>query len=330
MRMTRLAVSGLAVGLIFALGLICAAAAAIGLGGRFSPRLDVATHFAPFWLAGGLIVALYALTLAPREFRPVLAALGAVAAVAAAAVIAPEFLRPMSPRAPAGAPNQVKVIQFNAWRENQEIEPTAQWLAAQHADVVVMEEAPFALMDRVAELGGLHLSCRNCGVAILTRAEPLPPPPKPHRSTKSSDRRGRPPIAQARVIIDGRVVSLVGVHTVWPTQSLWQMAQGQYLATRLDPKAKARMILVGDFNSTPWSFGRRREDAMFGLERRTRALFTWPARLVLDGQITLPFPFLPIDHIYAGSDWRTVSVKRGPRLGSDHYPVVAILALKPD
>nr|QQZ48664.1 hypothetical protein JKL49_14190 [Phenylobacterium glaciei] len=47
---------------------------------------------------------------------------------------------------------------------------------------------------------------------------------------------------------------------------------------------------------------------MFGLERRTKALFSWPAYL----GAKVPFPFLPIDHVYAGKGWRTVSVKRGP------------------
>lgn len=328
MRMSRLA-SGLAIGLVFALGLACAAAALMGMGGRFSPRLDVATHFAPFWLVGALVVTLYALTLAPHDLKFAILGLGLVGVLAAGSLIAPEFLRPMSPRAPADAPHQLKIIQFNAWRENQDIEPTARWLTDQDADVVVMEEAPRVLIERVAQLSGLHLTCRDCGVAILTRARPLKSPPE-SRTERRSDWHVRPPIARVWFKWAGQDVNVLGVHTVWPTQGGWQRAQGRYLADRMEPEAKARMILVGDFNSTPWSFGRRREDALFGLERRTRALFTWPARLVLDGQVTLPFPFLPIDHVYAGSDWRTVSVKRGPRLGSDHYPVVAILALKPN
>jgi endonuclease/exonuclease/phosphatase (EEP) superfamily protein YafD len=81
-----------------------------------------------------------------------------------------------------------------------------------------------------------------------------------------------------------------------------------------------RLILTGDFNSAPWSFTLRRFDRRVGLRRRTRALATWPTR-----RFAMPFPFLAIDHVYAGSDWKTVSVRRGPRLGSDHFPVVVIL-----
>jgi endonuclease/exonuclease/phosphatase (EEP) superfamily protein YafD len=82
------------------------------------------------------------------------------------------------------------------------------------------------------------------------------------------------------------------------------------------------MIIAGDFNSTPWSFALRRQDRLFGIERRTRALATWPARTL---RSEAPFPFLPIDHVYAGKGWRTVSMQRGPRLGSDHYPVIVVL-----
>jgi endonuclease/exonuclease/phosphatase (EEP) superfamily protein YafD len=86
------------------------------------------------------------------------------------------------------------------------------------------------------------------------------------------------------------------------------------------------MILAGDFNSTPWSFARREDDRRFGLIRRDRAMWSWPAEFVGPHGFQAPFPFLPIDHIYAGPGWATVSVSRGPRLGSDHYPLIAVLA----
>jgi endonuclease/exonuclease/phosphatase (EEP) superfamily protein YafD len=65
------------------------------------------------------------------------------------------------------------------------------------------------------------------------------------------------------------------------------------------------MSLAGAFNTAPWSFDLRRLDpALYG-----------------------PVAILPIDHIYAGGAWRTVSIARGPRPGSDHYLIVETLAL---
>ena len=92
---------------------------------------------------------------------------------------------------------------------------------------------------------------------------------------------------------------------------------------RFDP---ATLILAGDFNSTPWSFTLRRQDKRLGLERLTRALPSWPtARRTIWG-IGWPLPVLPIDHVYAGRAWRAVSVRRGPSLGSDHFPIVVQIA----
>jgi endonuclease/exonuclease/phosphatase (EEP) superfamily protein YafD len=123
--------------------------------------------------------------------------------------------------------------------------------------------------------------------------------------------------------------TVIGVHYAWPTMVRLQQAQAADLAFSLGRLDHSRLILTGDFNSTPWSFERRREDARFHLERRTRALPSWPARNFTSHRLLAIVPFLPIDHVYAGSAWRTVSVERGPRLGSDHYPVIVRLALEP-
>ena len=85
-------------------------------------------------------------------------------------------------------------------------------------------------------------------------------------------------------------------------------------------------IVAGDFNVTPWSFALRRQDRALDLVRRTVLMPSWPAGRLSHNRVPAPFPYLPIDHIYAGRGWETVSVERGPRLGSDHYPVVVRLA----
>lgn len=320
MGLIRIATSGLLAVLMFAEGLVCAVAALVAQGGRISARADVLTHFAPFWLAGAVVVLAYAVLLAPRPLRTVFLTLGGVGVIAAAALILPELTRPMSPRAPADAPHQLKLIQFNAWAENADLEGSAKWLVDQDADIIVMEEATPVARDAVLKRRAYHVTCGDCQVMIFSKLPALD-----SGTPRTALHAPRPPVARGSFRDAGGDFIVVGTHYTWPTNGTLQQQQGKRLAWILQRYPKQAMIMTGDFNSTPWSFSRRREDRLFGMERRTRALFSWPVRLGAE----VPFPFLPIDHVYAGKDWRTVSIKRGPRLGSDHYPVIVTLARVP-
>jgi endonuclease/exonuclease/phosphatase (EEP) superfamily protein YafD len=126
---------------------------------------------------------------------------------------------------------------------------------------------------------------------------------------------------------DGRgPYSVVAVHWPRPTRPAFQHQQLRWLALALAVEPRARTILVGDFNTTPWSPRWRAWERASGLIRRDRALFSWPAGHAFGVRRLPPVPLLPIDHVYAGAGWATVSVRRGPELGSDHYPLVMTLA----
>ncbi len=104
------------------------------------------------------------------------------------------------------------------------------------------------------------------------------------------------------------------------------------LAARIQALGDPAAILAGDFNAAPWSFALRRQDAALqnlGLARLTRALFTWPTPRFRRFALPSPVPLLPIDHVYAGANWRAVSVTGGPPLGSDHFPVVVTVERRP-
>ena len=300
-------------GVILPLGVVSAAAAVLAHGGRFSERLDVLTHFAPVYLAGGVVVLIAAIF---AERRLLIAGLGAVAAMASLALMGPELLRPQDAATAVGTAGQIKVIQFNAGPASDRLEARIAWLAKEDPDVLVVEDSLPVFQTALTHRLGRHMACgRTCEVAIFTRQPPV---------LIESPRRGRyglgPAVAVAHMDHPAGRFTVVGTHYVWPIYLRTHRENGARLLQILQPLAKDRLILAGDFNSTPWSFARRREDAALGIERRTHALPTWPA----NGAFGLAF--LPIDHLYAGDGWRTVSIRRGPRLGSDHYPVVAVLA----
>lgn len=309
--------------LLLALG--CAGAAALSIGGAFSDGLDRFAHFTPVYLAFAVLALAMQAPLRPGRDRLAIAA-AIFAVLACAALMTPElaaragqtFVRPKG--------QTIKVIQLNVWSNNVDPAGTARWLAAQNADIVVLEEviANGADIPRLVRRAyPFQQACDadlDCTTVILSKA-----PATAGGSYPSPDDLGKHSAAWATYGEGAQAFSVVGLHALWPTPPGQQQAQSALMRDRLAAFDRASLILAGDFNSTPWSFSLRRQDDRYGLVRVSRALFTFPVRPYSRYRLWSPLPLMPIDHIYAGADWKIVRVTRGPRLGSDHLPVVAVL-----
>lgn len=283
---------------------VAAVAAVLAFGGRFSVTLDALTHLAPLYLGVGLTVGV--LALAVRRRAPL--ALSVIAVLASGTLMAPEFVHTPEPAVSALAP-KLKLIQFNAWRENARTELVADWLAAERPDLVLMEEVSPALRDAILRRTGWNVIGRRTSVMIFS----------PHALTgvgvrPSAPSNPAPTWVNARLYGPWGEVPVLAAHYTWPTRDL-DGDQEALMAQVTRAIGTERLLFGGDFNSAPWSFTRRRDDRNLGMVRVTRALFTWPTAL-------RPAALLPIDHVYAGRAWLASSVRRGPYLGSDHFPVV--------
>jgi endonuclease/exonuclease/phosphatase (EEP) superfamily protein YafD len=317
---------------LLVLAFAAAAGALASVGGRVSRTLDVAAHFTPLWLAGGLAAgAGGGLMGGPAGRASVI--LGGVAMVAGGALMAPDIRARLARRGArddaGGDPARtIKVIQLNLWRWNADVAGTVAWLEREAADVVVVEE----VVDNAAEVPELLARAYpygqadpRAGTRVLSRHPQLACGAHRAHSTKTHN-------TGAWATIDhpaGRF-AVFGFQATWPIPPGVQQADTDDLAALLDGFDRESLIVCGDFNSTPWSAALRRQDRLFALERRSRALFTWPVRPYTRFRLASPLPFLAIDHVYAGPAWATVSVRAGPRLGSDHLPVVALLRRRAD
>jgi endonuclease/exonuclease/phosphatase (EEP) superfamily protein YafD len=210
-----------------------------------------------------------------------------------------------------------RIVQFNAWSNNKNVELDSRWIAGQRPDVVVLEEATPEMQREIIKATGLHTSVSSSFLIAsreATRIHDL----ADHRSV-FADISGP----------DGHPFRLFAIHRSWPTHAAWYAESGNLLEA-MSAGPISRTVVLGDFNAAPWSYALGREEARLGLVRRDHALFSWPARLPWLSGVDVPLPLLPLDHAYAGLDWKTVSVSRGPRLGSDHYPLLVTLALRRD
>jgi endonuclease/exonuclease/phosphatase (EEP) superfamily protein YafD len=289
-------------------------AAAIG---PFSSRIDVGTHLAPIlaMLAAGGLLASWPLGKVIREW----ALAGCLLSWGAClALMAPEYLRNAGPYASGPQDGSIKVIQFNGYRGNTRVSEVVDWLISERPDIVTIQETRPDLREAILSRTGWSVAGLARGNLTIFSA----------RQRITMD---RPPNIGALHWVNATYPSpsgpyeLITVHLDWPT-SPRHARQRKQLIEMINTRPYDRLILTGDFNSTPWSYGLREIDARSGVTRRDRGLFSFPAGGGVKDPISLPLPVLPIDHVYAGPGWATVSVRRGPRLGSDHYPVVMVLA----
>ena len=308
-----------------------------GLLGRWFPTFDIVAQMAPVFVVAGIFALALALCGRSRERKGRFAA-AAIATLGCGLIVAPEAGSSLA--APSGltlrkpgAP--LRVVEINLWRLNADPRGTAAALRDMRPDVLLISEPTlnaWALYKTLRSQYPFHSDCfrqPGCEIGILSRLSldsagvwwPAADNPTGRRAGA----------AYARVVApDGGAATVVATRVTWPFPPSGQMRQSAELAAFLHRFDPASTIVGGDFNTAPWSQEMRRQDAALRpLQRRTRALFTYPARFSWEVGpwlgAAIPFPLAPIDHVYAGPDWRTVEVSRGPRTGSDHYPVLVVL-----
>ncbi len=217
---------------------------------------------------------------------------------------------------------QLKVITFNMWIHNRRIDDAIRFLQQEQADLVLLLEVPRAYRKEVEQrLGDIYPavhSCplmRGCDGLLLSRYPML----QASYHQRDAD---LPPLVYARLQLpSGRTIDVTGTHMSRPNAVRRQMREIdgmiEFLSTRSGP-----MVLLGDFNLTPWSSLLARLERRAGMQRHATFGGSWPA------QNWYEFPVFMIDHVLTSRGAASASISYGPRLGSDHLPVIARLTLQ--
>lgn len=326
--------------------LVGAGAALLGLGGmdglfgQFRAGwLDTLNNFAPLWLANCLLGgAMVVLALERRLARSVLLAISLFGIAVSGLPVARELVaRAQIAMAPRSTGPALKLMTFNAFDESFAPRLGVAEILRVDADVVALQELR-TLRHFLPELSRRYpyqTPCAaECPVAILSKRAPINMGLE--QISGASLGRVKAPgdgdIVVAHMtfaMADGSPVTVATTHFHWPGPPLPYRRQQQVLARFVAGQPHQRLVLTGDFNLTPWTFGLRRQDARLRpLNRVTRALPSWPA-YIPRFYISNPLPFLPIDHIYIGPGLQAQHVAPAGRAGSDHLPIVVELRSRP-
>lgn len=295
----------------------CALTIVAAFLGWAAPAIDRLNHFQPLWTvlacAGALLAAL-----GGGRARVRLAALLAV--VSLYLLFSPVFRLGGSSHA-AGEGVSVKVITFNVHWSQPNVPAIADFIRTEKPEIVVLQEVSRRTADAINDnLRAAYpyrrfcLDFAGCDSAILSKW-PILESRHIYRSVKTP-----PAISTLVELPNGASLRVVGVHLMNPNDPGRQTREIEWLSEHVR-EAREPTLVAGDLNLTPWTSALRRFERQTGLVRATGMAGTWPATSRF-----IP-PVFPIDHVLAPAGSRIIDVRRGPKLSSDHLPVIATLVL---
>lgn len=305
---------GSAVGVLVALaGIAVVAATAVSFGPYW--RLVLFSQFRPHLIAASLLLALLgAIAELPHNWNlPVVAALLAAAAVNLFEVV------PAVPRRSGAVPGdapRLRIAFVNILRINREHSRLIDWVRANKPDLLVVCEAEHSWPAALTELNAdfYFATTEPVGDIVIY---------------------SRWPLGEVRGMVQGFAngatteigglpgpLTLVALHNAVPSRRHQIRNHHAFLETIGTRVAalEGGVIVLGDFNATPWSRPMRRFVRRTGLAygrgaRRGSFPAGWPTWLAL-----------PIDLILARGGWRVIEQRPLRPIGSDHRPMLADVA----
>ena len=134
------------------------------------------------------------------------------------------------------------------------------------------------------------------------------------------------PFVKGSIIVEGQPVTILGSHIQAPTTNLLAKIRNMQLAelSEIVQKIKKPVMLLGDLNISLWSPHFADFIETTGLKDTRRGLGlrpTWPTHFS---------PLLiPIDHCLTSPTVTLHSLRLGPDIGSDHYPLIVDFSISP-
>ena len=306
-------------GLAEAVGFLGCVATVLGFLGQWSWFCDLFSHFRVQYLAGLLGVSIFLLIGKHNKTAFLCFAFALVNLYC----VAPVFLL-KAKISPLDYPyGQHRAMLINVHSEMGDPDLVMNVIREQKPDFVVLEEVTESWMRALSGLTNplpyVVTSPRedNFGIAFLSQHPLL---------SKSVLFLGKAevPSILVSVKIDGGVIEILATHPLPPVGSEYSSLRNEQLDRIADSiKGRSPFLLLGDLNMTPWSPYFQRFITQSGLHNSAKGFGfqpSWPAQL--------PFLGIPIDHCLHSEGIAITGRKIGPRVGSDHFPLIVDFTLR--
>ncbi len=271
----------------------------------FSINLWPIELFSAFLPQAVVACALIALVTFRRHFR--FAIFTATISLLGAGLLAPFATNVIVPVTKMNNHTYVSIVQANILGSSAGAEKVLEWAVAEAASILVLTELPRNFASSTDFPNIIFSSAPGRQKIAIMSVYPI---------TKTMD-------AGEYIIVElklpaGDSFSIAAAHPAPPLSPSLLAERNRVIHTVLaEANDIENIAVVGDWNATPWSPALRAAAARHQLKRASGGLYspTWAGPMPLFG--------LPIDHVYVGPSVHVQTIKTGPFINSDHWPVLA-------
>ncbi len=229
-----------------------------------------------------------------------------------------------------GAPaNNLRVLHANIDRNNSQVNRAIEYIDSQAVDLVLLQEVtPSWLMQLQNQLQNYQLITAepredSQGSALFLPVSPTQPLLIKEIKTIHLPSYSPRPLIETSLSLGTTEFIVLSLHITRSRNqgtSTFQQTEFDAVAnwSRTQQKAGKKVVIIGDFNSTPWSsrFRKLLKDSNLNNSQQGYGFqTTWLANL--------PPPLrIPIDHCLQSQAFTTVNRNTGMNIGSDHLPLL--------
>lgn len=310
--------------ILLRIGILCVALLVLSIAaclGAFHRSLELLSHFRLQYLACATLGA--AVLLWGRRWK-FLAVAGAAFAINAAEILPWYFGKP--PAADPAVP-VLKLLLCNVHTDNTARAPLLNLIAAEQPDLIVLEELDHFWVHDLSSLAQSYPASKtiprgdNFGIGLWTR---LP-------AVIEAEGMGEDDVPSliARFQWQGHDIALHGAHTLPPIHAeTFELRNAQLKSLAEWARAlPCAGIVLGDLNCTPFSPYHSRLLRDSGLRNARRGFGILPSWPMIPTWLA-PMR-IPIDHCLISPGLQVRSIRTGPRVGSDHLPLIVELVAAP-
>lgn len=305
------------IGLMHAAATLTAIFSVATLADSLHRSLEMFSHFRLQYLFASLLLFLIFASLRNRNW----ASLMLVITVVNTVPVAPWYFA--ETRSYADGDPQIELMLANVYSANDDAEALLDLIDAEQPDIIFLQEVTIrwaTVMDQLQSSYPHRLVVPrndNFGIAVYAR-----------EALTSVDTVLSPPLNFPTLVVQkplgGRTVTIVTTHPIPPVSRTGFDARNEQLASIAELVASLSQpkMIVGDLNISMWShLYRQLEDStdLVNARRGFGVMPTWPRQL--------PFARIPIDHLLVSDEFAVADIRLGPKIGSDHLPLFATLAL---